>query len=120
MVIGDSSLLGKCQSLNQNLKWTRMSNCASKKAYLLNYNSLADTTNIINYCNIEWECMVYWIQEPCDEMVSQYLPSSNPWSSPRHVFTIFSNTNLRNYFINIMHYVFFSFSKLKKIGLFYP
>ena len=21
--------------------------------------------------------MVYWIQEPCDEMVSQYIPSSN-------------------------------------------
>ena len=99
-----------------------MSNCKPKKAYLLNYNPPTDTTNIIYYCNIEWECMVYWIQEPCDEMVSQYLPSSNPWSSSRHVFTNISNTNLRFFCTNIMYYLY-SFSpmamlKTEKIAFF--
>ena len=93
--------------------------------YLLNYNPpFTDTTNIIYYCNIEWECMVYWIQEPCDEMVSQYLPSSNHWSSSRHVFTNFSNTNLRIFCTNIMHYEFvFIFSNAQngeKNCLFWP
>ena len=93
--------------------------------YLLNYNPPTDTTNIIYYCNIEWECMVYWIQEPCDEMVSQYLPSSNPWSSSRHVFTNFLNTNLRNFCTNIMYVLciclhFLKSSKRRKKLPFWP
>ena len=115
MVIGEGSLVEKCQFLDY-FKWTllRMSNYTPKKAFLLNHNPPTDTTNIIYYCNIEWECMVYWIQEPCDEMVSQYLPSSNPWSSSRHVFTNFSNTNLRIFCTNIMYYYLFSLSQMLK------